>query len=234
VKVGLIQSNFIPWKGYFDFIDDVDLFIYHDDLQYTKGDWRNRNKIKTEKGTSWITVPVLYKNTHQLICDTNIDYSQDWISKIISKIQHNYKRSPFFDVYANDFFSIFKNKFLTISELNIHINDWIMKILGINTNIKISYDLNPVGNKTDRIIDILLKVGADRYLSGPSAINYLESDKFLNFGIALEFKSYEYMEYPQQFGKFEPNVTILDLIFNVGVNNKEYWKSLKPNVTEFQ
>lgn len=232
MKVGLIQSNFIPWKGYFDFIDDVDLFIYHDDLQYTKGDWRNRNKIKTEGGTSWITVPVSYKTTNQLICDTYIDYSQDWIKKITNKLYNYYKPTPYFKIYADDFFGILNNKYKTISELNINVNNWLMGILGIKTKIKMSYELNPVGTKTDRIIDILQKVGADTYLSGPSAKNYLEEDKFVKHGIAMEYKSYEYKEYSQLFGKFESNVTILDMIFNVGVEKREYWKSSKPNEEE--
>jgi len=232
VKIGLIQSNFIPWKGYFDFIDDVDLFIYHDDLQYTKGDWRNRNRIKTEKGATWITVPVLYKRVDQLICDTYVDYSQNWIQKITNKLCNYYKRAPYFRVYANDFFAILNNKYKTISELNINVNNWVMGILGIKTKIIMSYELNPVGTKTDRIIDILLKVGANRYLSGPSAKNYLEEDKFAKHRIALEYKNYEYKEYSQLFGEFEHNVTILDMIFNIGVENREYWKSSKPNVKE--
>ncbi|MCK9614359.1 MAG: WbqC family protein [Candidatus Omnitrophica bacterium] len=232
MKVGLIQSNFIPWRGYFDFIDEADLFIYHDDLQYTKGDWRNRNKIKTEKGMAWITVPVSYKTTNQLIYGTYIDYTQDWTKRIINKLYNYYKDAPYFKVYADVFFAILNSKYKTISELNIHVNNWVMSILGIKTVIRMSYELNPVGRKTDRIIDILQKVGADTYLSGPSAKNYLEENKFSEHGIALEYKNYEYKEYSQLFGKFEPNVSILDMIFNIGADKKEYWKSIKPNIKE--
>jgi hypothetical protein len=227
--VGLIQSNFIPWKGYFDFIDDVDLFIYHDDLQYTKGDWRNRNKIKIEHGTAWITVPVCYKKTAQLICDTHIDYSQNWVHKMINKIDNYYHKAPYYKSFAEEFFAILNDRHKTISELNVTINNWIMRILGIKTKIKMSDELIPQGSKTDRIMDILVKAGATIYLSGLTAKDYLEESKFAEHGIALEYKSYQYREYPQLYGKFEPKVTILDMLFNVGVSSKEYWKSTKPN-----
>ena len=227
MKVGLIQSNFIPWRGYFDFIDDVDLFIYHDDLQYTKGDWRNRNKIKTEKGTTWLTVPVLHKTSKQLICDTSIDYSQDWIKMAINKICNYYKNARYFKIYADDFFTILNKRYQTISELNININYWVMDILGIETKIRMSHEFNPVGAKTDRIIDVLLKVGASQYLSGPSAKGYLEESKFVRHKIVLMYKDYEYREYSQLFGQFEPCVSILDMIFNIGVEQIGYWKSNK-------
>jgi len=232
VKVGLIQSNFIPWRGYFDFIDDVDLFIYYDDIQFSKGTFRNRNKIKTEKGLVWVTVPILHKSLGQLICDTYIDYSKDWIQKITGQLHNYYRRVPYYKVYADDFFAILNNRNKTISELNINVNNWIMAILGIKTKIKMSSEFNSVGTKTDRILGILQKVGADSYLSGPSAKSYLEEDKFAKCGIALEYKSYEYKEYSQLFGKFEPNVTILDMLFNVGAQSSEYWKSIKPNEKE--
>ncbi len=232
MRVGLIQSNFIPWKGYFDFIDDVDLFIYYDDMQFSKGSWRNRNRIKTEKGLAWVTVPILHKSLDQLICDTYIDYSKNWIQKITGQLYSSYRDAIYYKVYANNFFTILNNKYKTISELNININNWVMEILGIRTKIKMSCEFNSVGTKTDRILDILHKVGASTYLSGPSAKNYLEEDKFAQCAVGLEYKSYEYKEYSQLFGKFEPNVTILDMIFNVGIEKREYWKSSKLNEKE--
>ncbi len=99
MKVGIIQSNFLPWRGYFDFIREVDLFIIHDDLQYTKGDWRNRNKIKTPRGLEWITVPVNYKTTSQLIEETTIDYSTRWAQKMLNCIREVYRQAPYFEPY---------------------------------------------------------------------------------------------------------------------------------------
>lgn len=229
MRIGLIQSNFIPWRGYFDFIDDVDLFIYYDDLQFSKGGLRNRNRIKTDKGLSWVTVPILHKSLNQLISETYIDYSREWIQKITGQLYNYYGRAPYYKTYANDFSAILNSNCKSISELNIKVNDWLMYILGIKTKIKMSHEYNSAGTKTDRILDILKKAGAHTYLSGPSAKNYLEEDKFARSGIALEYKNYEYKEYKQLFGKFEPHVTILDMIFNVGAEKREYWKSNKPN-----
>lgn len=227
MRVAIIQPNFLPWRGYFDFIDDVDLFIYHDDLQYTKGDWRNRNKIKTSAGSAWISVPVHYKHTDQRIMDTTIDYSQDWAVKMRNQITANYLHSPFFKLYSSLLFDLLDSKFNSISALNIALNSTILGLLDIKTKIILSSELDAVGTKTDRIIDILQKVNASIYLSGPSAQCYLEEGKLTAAGITLEYKSYKYLEYPQQFGAFDPNLSIIDLIFNCGKESRKYIKSQK-------
>lgn len=229
MRVGIIQSSYIPWRGYFDFIDDVDLFIFHDDLQYTKNDWRNRNKIKTDKGTIWLTVSVNYNSTSQLICDTTIDYSHRWNQKHINQIKQYYGKAPYFSEYRNDLFDILQNKFLTISDLNITLCKWIMEKLCIKTPLRFSSELSPIGKKTERLIGILKKVGATTYLSGPTAKDYLEEERFKQAGIGLEYKVYDYPEYPQLYGKFEPQVSVLDLLFNCGNDSRKYLKSLRPN-----
>ena len=230
MKVGIIQSNYIPWRGYFDLIDDVDLFIFYDDVQYAKHSWRNRNKIKTQNGLIWLTVPVLFSlNTGTLIQSAKIDYSSNWVKKHVDSIKFSYSKAPFFKMYSEDFFDILNQKFETISELNLNINKWIIEKLDIGTKIKMSSEFNGVGSKTDRLIDILTKARATSYLSGPAAKDYLEIEKFKKAGIDLEYKVYEYYEYPQRYGKFEPNVSVLDLLFNCGEDSKDYLKSLKPN-----
>lgn len=231
MRVGIIQSNFIPWRGYFDFIDDCDLFIYHDDLQYTKNDWRNRNRIKTAEGPAWVTVPVHYRQVSQRICDTGIDYSKDWAGRIANQIRANYMRAPFFKDYSAPFFEILNSGIEVISDLNVAVNRWIAEALGIRTEIRMSKEFSPEGAKTDRLIGILKKAGATSYLSGPSAKAYIEPEKFSMAGISLEYKSYEYAEYPQLYHGFEPNVTVLDLLFNCGPDARGYLKSLKCNET---
>lgn len=232
MKVGIIQSNFIPWRGYFDFIDDVDLFIYHDDIQYTKGDWRNRNKIKTESGTMWLTVPVNYKSTSQRIHETTIDYSTKWINKFGTTIKQNYKMAHYFYDYYDEIMSIINMRYTTISELNINLNSWILEKLHIKTKTKMSSELTPVGTKTDRLIDILEKVKATSYLSGPMAKNYLDITRFSDHKIKLYFKSYSYDDYNQLHGSFEPNVTVLDLLFNCGDTSNKFLKSKLKNERE--
>lgn len=235
MKVGIIQSNYIPWRGYFDFIDSVDLFLYLDDTQYTRRDWRNRNKIKTPNGLIWLTVPVIFSrnNSSVNIEDTEIDYQQRWIEKHIQSIKHYYSKARFYNQYSEEFFSLLSQKFNTISHLNIRVNHWILEKLNIKTEIKKSSEFHASGSRTDRLIDILEKAGAASYLSGPKAKNYLEEEKFKEAGIHLEYKVYEYSSYPQLFGEFEPNVSILDLLFNCGEDSRKYLKSLRPNERVF-
>lgn len=230
MKVGIIQSNYIPWRGYFDLIDDVDLFIFYDDVQYTKNDWRNRNRIKTANGLIWLTIPVLFKLSEKTsIQDAKIDYKKHWLRKHEDSILFSYAKAPFFKDYAEDLFSILNKKYVTISELNITLIKWIMQKININTEIKMSSEFRSTGIKTARLINILKQAGATSYLSGPSAKAYLDAKMFRTAGIDLEYKGYEYIEYPQLYGKFEPQVSIIDLLFNCGENSIEYLKSLSPN-----
>lgn len=230
MKVGIIQSNYIPWRGYFDFIDDVDLFIFYDDVQYTRRDWRNRNTIKTANGLTWLTVPVaLNSGSKTLIQEAKIDYSQKWVKKHTRSLHHAYAKARFFKTYSDEFFHILNNKFETLSELNVTLIKWVIEKLKINTKTKMSREFHPQGKKTDKLIDILSKASATTYLSGPGAKKYLEIEKFKKAGICLEYKSYEYQEFPQLYGRFEPHVSVVDLLFNCGENSKRFLKSLKPN-----
>ena len=231
MRVGIIQPNYIPWRGYFDFIDDVDIFIFYDDVEYSKGDWRNRNRIKTPRGTEWITVPVKYNCSKQLICETSIDSLKKWNSKHAKMLQANYGKAAFFELYIKEFIDLLEGRYRSISELNTTVCKWIMGILNIGTQVKMSYELSPVGNKTERLIDILKKVHATTYLSGPVAQEYLEHNLFISNGIHLEYKSYDYLPYPQMWGDFIGEVTVLDLLFNVGPDARHYLKSQTPNKT---
>lgn len=229
MRVGVIQSSFIPWRGYFDFIAAVDVFVFHDDIQYTKGDWRNRNKIKTPKGAEWITVPVSYKNVSQLICDTRIDYSSPWGKKHLRLWQEHYRSAPHLDNVIQILSDLDDCNDLTISQLNIRLTKRICEYLSISTPLLLSMDFALEGSKTERLIDLLQKVGGSVYLSGPSADSYLDKDAFRRAGIGLEYKSYEYEPYPQQWGAFDGAVTILDLIANCGRESNHYLRSTMPN-----
>lgn len=231
MKVGIIQSNYIPWKGYFDFIDDVDLFIFHDDLQYTKGDWRNRNKIKTAAGPQWITVPVKYHHVSQTIDATPVDYSQPWVKKHINMIREHYQHAPFFQPYFDEYSALLSVEYAAISDLNIALITWIMERLNITTPLKRSSEFHPSGCKTDRLIGLLRTVGATTYLSGPSASDYLVTEEFERNNIGLEYKNYHYPEYQQLSQPFEPGVTVLDLIFTHGTQVRRYFKSTVPHMT---
>ena len=222
MKVGIIQSNFLPWRGYFDFIREVDLFIIHDDLQYTKGDWRNRNKIKTPRGTEWITVPVHYHQTSQLIEETTIDNSKPWARSMLNRIRDSYRKAPYFEPYFSELSDLLLAPAASISDLNLRLIKWVCSHLGIETPITFSRQYHPQGAKTERLIGILKQVEATVYLSGPAAQAYLEPELFEQAGIRLEYKAYDYPEYEQLYPPFEPAVSVIDLLFMVGKDAISY------------
>ncbi len=224
----MIQSNYIPWRGYFDFIDDVDLFVFYDDVKYTHKDWRNRNRIKTGNGLMWLSVPVVHDGS-TLIQDARINYQDRWVDKHIRSISLSYAKSPFYKHYADEFFDILNMRLSTISELNVAACTWVMAKLGIKTRTRMSSEFNIAGGKFDRPLEILKCIGATAYLSGPAAKPYTDPEMFRDARIALEYKSYVYREYPQLHGKFEPCVSVLDLLFNVGQDAGSYLKSVMQN-----
>jgi hypothetical protein len=231
MRVGIIQSNFVPWRGYFDFIDSVDLFVFLDDVQYTRRDWRNRNLFKMPHcATVWATVPVRGVSRGQLIQDVLIDYDQNWVAKLSGLLDHNYKRAPFYLEYRDKFLEILNRKYPRLSQLNVALIRWIMQELGINTRTYMSSEFNPIGPKSSKLLDILEKVGATEYLSGLSAKSYLDEDAFKESGIILKYKSYDYPPYPQLFPPFEGRVSVLDLLLNCGPDSINYYKSRTPDI----
>ena len=171
MKVAIIQSNYLPWKGYFDIIHDVDLFVFHDDLQYTKQDWRNRNQIKTANAKKWITIPVGRKAERSKIEDVEPS-STEWQKEHWRMIQANYERAPGFHRFA-DFFEDFylKRTWDNLSKLNQYLIQEISHQLGIEIPFINSGPLNLSGMRTDKVINILQAVNATQYLSGPTAKN---------------------------------------------------------------
>lgn len=229
-KVAILQSNYLPWKGVFDLINKVDTFVFLEDVQYTTRDWRNRNKILTQNGSKWITVPINNKDKReQLIYEAAINNNEDWQKKHFNAFQNNYGKAKYYKKYKWIIEDIYLNKtWNKISELNIYATKLISKELGIQTEFVNSKDLNTVGTKDDKLIEICKKLNADYYLSGPAAKNYIVNDKFENNNIQLDYAEYKYPTYEQLFEPFNHNVTILDLIFNCGEDAPYYiwgWKN---------
>ena len=215
--VVILQSNYIPWKGYFDLINDADLFIFHDDLQYTKNDWRNRNKIKMPKGAEWLTIPVGTKE-RRLICEVEIKDSS-WQMKHWNMIKQHYGKCLHFTRYLAFFEDTYLGRQWTnLSVLNQHLIQMISSdLLNLQTEFSDSREYDLSSQKLERLLELVTKAGADRYVSGPAAMNYIDSSCFVAAGIELVWKDYSgYPEYPQHFPPFEHGVSILDLLFNVG------------------
>ncbi|MDR1830612.1 MAG: WbqC family protein [Candidatus Fibromonas sp.] len=216
-KIGACQSNYIPWKGYFDMISQVDEFIFYDDVQYTKEDWRSRNKIKTDNGLLWLSVPV-GKSEDRLICDVKIT-NNDWQRKHWQNILQFYKKAPFFHEYEKFFEDFYLNEIHgNLSDMNIDLIKRICtEILSIKTKFGDSREFNLQGRKENRLLDLLEKTDATHCLVGPAAKSYINEQHFADRNIKLEWMDYSgYPEYKQLFGEFEHAVSILDLIFNVG------------------
>lgn len=232
-KVAIIQSNYIPWKGYFDIIHDVDQFIFYDDVQYTKNDWRNRNKIKTQSGLHWLTIPTGSHND-KLIYEVEIEDSC-WTNKHWETIKQSYSKAPYFHKYK-DFFEHFYlgAKWINLSEMNQYLIKTISKdFLGIETDFRDSREFHLEGKRLARLIDLLLKAGADLYISGPTAKSYIDENCFRDVGIKLVYKDYsDYPEYLQLYPPFEHAVSILDMLFNCGQQTPDYiWGWRERNVT---
>lgn len=227
-KIAILQSNYIPWKGYFDLINMVDEFIIFDQVQYTKNDWRNRNLLKTNQGSQWLTIPVRHTDSDQKIIDTKVA-DLKWNSKHWRTIQQNYSKAPYFKDYKD----IFENFYLNnneeyLSQINFQLIQLINQILGIDTILKWSSDFDLVEGQTEKLLGICKQAGAAIYLSGPAAKDYFDEELASKEGIQVEWMDYSgYPEYSQLHEPFEHGVTILDLIFNEGPNATKYMKSFK-------
>ncbi|HEV8472265.1 MAG TPA: WbqC family protein [Methylomirabilota bacterium] len=216
--VAIVQSNYIPWKGYFDLIRSSDEFIFFDDVQYTRRDWRNRNRIKTKDGLLWLSIPVQSKGRyHDAISDMVVS-DPDWARRHWKTITTNYARALHFKDYADLFAPLYLNSTETyLVDINFNFIQTICGILGISTKLSKCSDYELVCGRTERIVHLCRQARADRYLSGPSARSYLDSSLFAAAGIELVFVDYSgYPEYPQLYQPFEHNVSIIDLIFNQG------------------
>jgi hypothetical protein len=226
-RVAIVQSNYIPWKGYFDLIGSVDEFILYDDVQYTRRDWRNRNLIKTAKGLQWLTIPVEVKGKyHQRIRDVLVS-DAGWSGTHWRTLQHHYARAECYrDVQAlveGWYGQVSGMK--TLSDINEYFLRAICGILEIGTAIRRSSDYTLVEGRSERLLEICRQTGASTYLSGPSARGYLDEAMFAAAGIKVEWMDYGgYHEYQQLHPPFEHGVTVLDLLFNTGRAARDYLK----------
>jgi len=233
-KLAIVQSNYIPWKGYFDVIANVDEFVLFDDVQYTKRDWRNRNKIKTSNGSKWLTVPVKVKGKYyQNICDTRID-GVNWAQKHWMSLSQNYRKAPYFKEIATWLEPLYTSTSYTLlSDLNFTFMKQICDYLGISTLItRLATTSTPSHTvaklKTERLIDLCKETNSTEYITGPAAKGYIDEKLFIDNGITLTWYDYSgYPEYQQLWGDFEHQVTILDLLFNCGKDSLRYMKISK-------
>ena len=229
-KIAVLQSNYIPWKGYFDIINSVDEFIIYDSIQFTKRDWRNRNIIKTANGPLWLTIPVNTKGRFfQKINETTVS-DHSWAKKHWDTIRMTYAAAPFFNEYRDIVEDLYvraaKEDYL--SRINYLFLFEICNLLGIKTKLINDTEYEAHGSKTERLVSLVKAADGDYYLSGPAAKSYIENEQFENAGIELEYIDYSgYPEYKQLYGDFVGTVSIIDLIFMQGKNAPDYMKSFR-------
>lgn len=226
-RIAIVQSSYIPWKGYFDLIRSVDEFVLYDDAQFTRRDWRNRNRIKTADGLKWLTVPVEMKGKYgQAIKDTRIS-DPSWGEKHWKSLVHAYSKAPCFSQCAARIEEVYQDASdEALSQINYRFLTAICGILGIDTKITWSMDYAATGRKSDRVLDICRQAGASEYLSGPSARAYLDESLFEEAGIDVIWMEYDgYPEYDQLHPPFEHHVTALDLIFHTGTKAPDHMLS---------
>lgn len=229
MRIAIMQPTFLPWMGYFDILDQVDLFILLDDVQFVKQSWQQRNRIKTPAGLEWLTIPVIFRDRFgQLIKDVEIGKLDFW-KKHIRSIEVNYGRASHFDIYFTELLSIFKKgeSWNKLADLNIKLIEWLREKIGISTSLIRSSSLAIDAERSSRLVAICQKVGAIEYLSPIGSAGYLleEIKEFTDRGIEVFFHNYSHPVYKQLFLPFVPYASVLDLLFNEGPNSKESIRS---------
>jgi hypothetical protein len=215
--VTIHQPNFLPWLGFFHKMDQADVFVSLDNVQYTKNSYQNRCKIKISQGETWLTVPVLTSGKgFPLTYEVEIDNKLNWAKKVWSSLQMAYSKTPYFSEYKASYEEILLKPWNHLAELTHALLENTVTLLGITTTMLKATDLGVGGESTDLLLAISQKVGASTYLSGPSGKNYLELDKFSQTGIKIDFHTFQHPKYSQNYGEFIPYLSIIDLLFNEG------------------
>jgi WbqC-like protein family len=220
MKCVILQPSYIPWRGFFDQIRQADVFVFYDDVQYDKHGWRNRNQIKTPTGKQWLTIPVSAKGAvteHVAINEVPIIWSKAWNKEHLRTIRQHYGKAPHFKAYEPLLDEFYERKDTLLADFTIDFTIALARALHIeHTQFVRSSTMGIGGKKTDRVIAVLQSVGADHYISGPSAKDYIETEKFDAAGIRLDYVEYDYPEYPQLYPPYDPAISILDLLFMTG------------------
>jgi len=212
------QPNYIPWPGYFDLIRRSDVWVWYDDVQYTRRDWRNRNRIAAFGATEWLTIPVKTKGRFsQRICDVEIDDAQPWSRRHLESIRRCYGRAPHFELVLQLMEEAFAAGHARLADLTIGLNEAICAAIGISPSfIRSSGMGREASGRETRLLDLCAALQADVYLSGPAAAVYLDPASFAAGGIELRYIAYDYPPYARGERPFVPNLSIVDALAWLG------------------
>ena len=222
-RLVVLQSNYLPWRGYFDLIATADHLIVYDTAQFTKNDWRNRNRIKTASGPKWLTVPVVTAGRFGQPIDAVEIAGQDWAESHLSLIRQSYADAPYLDVMLETITPSLTVGHTHLSALNRDLIERLCAQLDIHTPITDAREHPHTGDATQKLVDLCRSVGATTYVSGPAAKSYLDEGALAEIGVAVEWYNYAgYPDYPQHHGAFDPQVSIIDLLAETGGAARSY------------
>jgi WbqC-like protein len=211
------QPNYLPWIGYFSLVAQCDVWVWYDDVQYTRRDWRNRNRVDSGSDVCWLTVPVRKAPVDQRICDVEIDYSRPWVDRHLATLHHGYRRAPYFAELHDLVAASLQRRHVGLAGLTIELGEAICGYLGLQRGFRRSADFGGLqGRREERLLDLCRRLGATTYLSGPAARNYITPRSFLDQGLALRYAVYDFPPYPRGGRPFVPNLSILDPLFWLG------------------
>lgn len=223
MRAVILQPGYVPWIGFFDLAAKSDIFVILDCVQFDKRSWRNRNRIRTETGWQWVTVPVLTKGRFtQRIDETMIDNTRNWAHKHLAAIRTCYARAPYLKEFWPLFDEALGRKWERLLDLDMHLIKMLDRAFELGTNYVMASSLSPAGKKADLILEICKMVGADRYLNGDMGRTYLAPEPFEANGIKLEFHNYTHPIYRQCYDGFESHMSAIDLLFNCGADGRKY------------
>jgi hypothetical protein len=225
MRVAVLQSNYVPWRGYFDLMRSVDSFVVYDTVQYTKRDWRNRNQVKSSNGLVWLTIPVAQRGAYsQRILDAKIT-PEPWAKKHLRTLLDAYAGAPYIDRYRTELVDLYESAAAreSLHDVNMLFLEAVRRWLELKTELFQADDFVHEGGPNDRLLALCSGLGATTYVSGPAAQSYLDVEAFRRAGIEVEWFDYEgYPEYPQLHGEFVHRVSVLDLVLNTGPDAKRY------------
>ena len=217
MRVTILQPSYLPWLGFFEQMSRSDKFVLLDDVQYTRRDWRNRNRIRVRENWIWLTVPVQQKSRFsQSLLETRIDNSVSWRRKHLETLRQHYCKAPFFEKYFPRCQQVYEQEWTFLFDLCLETIHLIKEEMSIETPFLRSSEMKPSGEKTQRLVSICLELGATHYLSGESGSNYISEEDFSSQGIGLEYQNYDHPVYPQRYPGFVPHLSAIDLLFNCG------------------
>lgn len=218
MTIGILQPSYLPWLGVFEQMARADTFVFYDDVQYTKNDWRNRNRIKTPHGVKWLTVPVLTSGQFgSRIMDIKIDDTKNWKRDHLGTIKFAYNKAPYFDAYFPPLAKIIENAGDKLCDLNIELILFLAASLGIKTKfLRVSSLAIPTAEKNQRLIEVCHRLGADSFYEGAAGADYIDVLLFAKGGIKITFQDYQHPVYNQMHGSFVSHLSIIDILFNEG------------------